>query len=49
MDSVDLHTEVTIFISLKGDNDGSHGLKVYHGSRGARDSRLIYMECISFF
>jgi len=44
MDSVDLHTEVAIFISLKGDNDGSHGLKVYHGSRGARDSRYdIYV------
>ena len=45
MDSVDLHTEVAIFISLKGDNDGSHGLKACTTAPGVRviaDSYIMY-------
>jgi hypothetical protein len=35
MDSVNLHMEVAEFISLKGNNDGSHDLKVCTMAPGA--------------
>jgi len=49
MDSVDLHMEVAEFISLKGNNDGSDGLKVCTMALGAHMIADSYMSVSSFF